>query len=113
MGTAAAAHFLKGHELLDLHLLLLLVLLSLALLEPHLHVGQGRTIERAVCDAAMLESAAIVPRAVVVVALANDLTTTNDDTSMAVVKWRFRCLLKAEREVIVRFHFDVRRWVWR
>lgn len=113
MGTAAVAHFLKSHKPLDLRLLLLLVLLSLALLELHLHVDQGRTIERAVCDTAMLESAAIVSRAVVVVALANDLTTANDDTSMAIVEWRFRCLLKAEREVIVRFHFDVRRWVLR
>lgn len=111
MGTAAAAHLLKRHEFLSLSLLLLLVLLSLALLELHLHIGQGRTVEGAVCDTAVLESAAIVPRAVVVVALANDLTTANDDTSMAVVKWRFRCLLKAEREVIVRFHFVVCRWV--
>lgn len=113
VGTAAAAHFLKCHELLRLLLLfaIILVQLLLALLDLHLHVGQGRAVESAVCDTAMLESAAIVAGTVVVVALADDFASADDDAAVAVVQWRFRCLLKTEREVIVRFHFDVRWWI--
>lgn len=85
--SSTTTHLLKCHKLLGLGLLstLLLALLLLALLELHLHVGQSGSIESAVCNAAMLESTTIVAGTIVVVALANDLATANDDTAMAVV----------------------------
>lgn len=60
-------------------------LVLLALLQLGLHLGESSAIESTACDTAMLESAAIETRAVVVVALADDLATAHDDTAVAIV----------------------------
>lgn len=110
LGSAAAVvHFLECAHFLGRLLLLVLrlQLVLLALLQLGLHVHEGRAGESAACDTAMLESAAVEARAVVVVALANDLAAAHDDAAMAVVQRRFFSLLQAERQVIVRLHFAV------
>ena len=78
----------------------------LALLQLGLHVGKGRAVEGAACDSSMLECAAVESWAVVVVALADDFASTHDDAAVAVVERRFRGLLEAQRQIIVRLHFD-------
>jgi hypothetical protein len=55
----------------------------------------------------MLECAAIETRAVVVVALADNLATAHNDTTVAIVQRRFGGLLEAKREVVVRLHVAV------
>ena len=79
---------------------------SLALLQLFLHVGKGRAVEGAACDSSMLQGTAIKSWAIVIVALADDLATTHNDAAVAVVEWRFRGLLEAQRQIIVRLHFD-------
>ena len=78
----------------------------LALLQLFLHVGKGRAVEGAAGDSSMLQRAAVESWAVVVVALADDLASTHDDAAVAVVERRFRGLLEAQRQIIVRLHFD-------
>lgn len=110
LGSAAAAtQFLECDKILGRLLLLSfrLELVLLALLQLGLHIHQSGTLEGAACDTTVLECAAIETRAVVVVALADDLTTAHDDTAVAVVQRRFCSLLEAKRQVIVRLHFAV------
>lgn len=110
LGSAAAAsQFFESDKILGRLLLLSfrLELVLLALLQLGLHIHQSRSLEGAACDAAVLESAAVETRAVVVVALADDLSAAHDDTAVAVVERRFCSLLEAKRQVIVRLHFAV------
>lgn len=78
----------------------------LALLQLCLHVCKGRAVKGAACDSSMLQCAAIKSRTIVIVALADNLAATHDNTPVAVVERRFRGLLEAQRQVIVRLHFD-------
>jgi hypothetical protein len=101
LGSAAVA------ELLESSLLLFRAeLVRLALLQLGLHVGEGRAVEGAAGNSSMLQCAAVESWAVVVVASTDDLTSTHDDTAVAVVERRFRGLLEAQRQIIVRLHFD-------
>jgi hypothetical protein len=115
MGDAAAGQFRRGGEgRVDGHhlrvhgervvglsatngLLMLLLLLSqlwflrftlvlLALLHLRFHLGKGKAIQGAACDAAMLECAAVKSWPVVVMALTNDFTAAHNDTSVAVAE---------------------------
>lgn len=70
---------------LDLLLPVLLYRLILLLLQLVFQVGNRRPVEGTVGNAAILKSAAIEAWAVVVIALSDDLATTNDDTAMTVV----------------------------
>lgn len=79
-------------------------LVLLALLQLGLHFGEDSAIEGTACDTTVLECAAIKTRAVVVVALTNDLATAHDDAAVAVVQRRLSGLLEAKREIIVRLH---------
>lgn len=79
----------------------------LAFLQLGLQIGNGSTTQGAVCDAAMLQCTAVETRAIVVVALTDDLAAAHNDAAMAVVQGRLRGLLEAKREIIVRLHFDV------
>lgn len=82
-------------------------LVLFALLQLGLHLGEGSAIEGTACDTAMLECAAIETRAVVVVALTDDLTTAHDDTAVTIVQRRLGGLLEAKREIVVRLHVAV------
>lgn len=46
-------------------------------------------------------SAAVVTRTIVIVALADDFPTADDDTAMTIMKRRQRSLLKAKREISI------------
>ena len=53
-------------------------------------------------------SAAVGARTIVIVALTNDLSTTDDNTAMTIMKRRQRSLLKAERKIsIVARHCEI------
>jgi len=91
-----------AEPLKDSFLFLRAEFVRLALLQPCLHVGKGRAVEGAVGDSSMLQCAAVESWAVVIVALTDDLSTTHDNTAMAVVERGFRGLLEAQRQVIVR-----------
>ena len=111
MGAASSTNLLESSELSRRLRRLLIVLRSglvlLTLLQLGLHLGEGSSIEGTACNAAMLECAAIETRAVVVVALADDLATAHDDTAVAIVQRRISGLLEAKREVVVRLHVAV------
>jgi hypothetical protein len=85
-------------------LVLRIGLLLLAFFQLGLHLGKGSAVEGTSCDTAMLECAAVEARAVVIVALTDDLTTAHDDTAMAVVQRRLGGLLEAKGELVVRLH---------
>ena len=55
----------------------------------------------------MLESPAIEPGAIVIIALSNNLATTNDDTAVTIVQWRLGGLLEAKSQIVVGLHFAV------
>lgn len=110
--TASGTDFLDSSELprrwqQQLLIALRSGLVLLAFLQLSLHLGESSAIEGATCDTAMLECAAVETRAVVVVALSDDLATAHDDTAVAIVQRRFGGLLEAKREVVVRLHFVV------
>ena len=111
MRTASSTNLLESSELSRRLRRLPIVLRSglalLALLQLGLHLSEGSTVEGTACDTAMLECAAIETRAVVVVALTDDLATAHDDTAVAVVQRRLGGLLEAKREVVVRLHVAV------
>ena len=111
MDTASSTDFFESRELPRRLRRLLIVLrfglVLLAFLQLGLHLGEGSTIEGTACDTAMLECAAIETRAVVVVALTNDLATAHDDAAVTVVQRRLGGLLEAKREIIVRLHVAV------
>lgn len=71
-------------RLLPLRLLYVLLLLIL-FLQLILQLLDSIAIERALGDLAVLQTASIETWPVVVVAMADDLTTTNDDCAMTVV----------------------------
>ena len=48
------------------------------------------------CHPTIFQSSAVKARAVVIVPLPNDLTATDDDTSVTVVQWGLQSLLEAE-----------------
>lgn len=63
-------------------------------------------------DAAVLESAPIEARAVVIVALTDDFTAAHDDGTMAIVERRLGGLLDAQVEVCVGLHGVSLGWRW-
>ena len=83
--VAAAGATFEGREV-GLGLLLLRFLLLL--LQLLLQLGDGWAVQAAVGDTTVLEGAAVEARAVVIVALTDDLTAADDDTTMAVVERR-------------------------
>lgn len=109
--TASSTDFLESSELPRRLRRLLIVrrfgLVLFALLQLCLHLGEGSAIEGTACDTAMFECAAVETRAVVVVALTDDLATADDDTAVTVVQRRLGGLLEAKREIIVRLHVAV------
>ena len=109
VGMVAAAGAFEGDECLTGGLLLrglLFLRLVPLLLQLLLQVGHRRSVECAIVgNMAMLESATVEARAVVVVALTDDLTTSNDDATMAVVQRRLGGLLETERQIVVGLHF--------
>lgn len=108
--AASSTHLLESSELsrrLGRLIALRFGLVLLALLELGLHLGESSAIEGTASDTAMLECAAIETRAVVVVALTDDLTTAHDDTAVAIVQRRLSGLLEAKREIVVRLHVAV------
>lgn len=110
--TAASTDFLESSKLSRrlwrrLLLVLRIRLLLLAFLQLCLQLGEGSAAEGTACDTAMLESAAIESRTVVVVALADDLAAAHNDAAVAVVQRGLSSLLEAEREVVVRLQFAV------
>lgn len=100
--VAAAGAFQWDEGLLRLLLLFRLVLLFLQLL---LQRGDRGSIEGAVRDAAVLESPAIEARLVVIVALSDDLSAIDDDTTVLIVQGGLEGLLEAERQISVSLHF--------
>ena len=115
VGAASRAAFLERRRLLrrrqrrQLIVLRfgLVLLLLLALLQLGLHLGESSAVQGTACDTAMLECTSIETRAVVVVALADDLTAAHNDAAVTVVQRRLGGLLEAKREVVVRLHFVV------
>jgi len=105
VGMVAATGAFERHEVLRRTLTLLLLRLVLLLLKLLLQAGYGWSVEGALRDTAILQSAAIVTCAVVIVALANDLAAAHDDSAVAVVERRFGSLLEAQSEVVVGLHF--------
>lgn len=115
VGAMAATCSFEWNESLSLLLLLLLLLrrrmlllllrLVLLFLQLLLQVGNSRPVNSTIGDTAMLQTPAVVARTVVIVALADDLATTHNDTAMAVVERRLGGLIEAERQVVVGLHF--------
>ena len=83
--AASSTDLLESSELSRRLIVLRFGLVLLALLHLGLHFGEGSAIEGTACDTTVLECAAIETRAVVVVALTNDLATAHDDAAVAVV----------------------------
>lgn len=86
MILAVESHVRLGRFLLDASWLRTMVLriLLLRTMESQFPRALGATIEA---------------RAVIIIAFSNDLTTTDDDTPMTIMKRRQRGLLKAERKI--------------
>ena len=94
------ALWLNGLRLFRLVLLLLLLQLLLELFDR-------RAIESAAGDAAMLQSPPIEAGTVIVVALSNDLSTTNHNAPMTIVERRLGGLVEAESQILISLHFAV------
>ena len=105
--AASSTDLLESSELSRRLIVLRFGLAILALLQLGLHLGEGSAIEGTTCDTAMLECAAIETRAVVVVALTDDLATAHDDTAVTVVQRRLGGLLEAKREILILLHVAV------
>lgn len=86
---------------------IVLLILLLPALELFLQLGDRGSIVGTVGNAAILQSATIESWAIVIEALANHLTAAHNNGTMSVVKGRLLSLLHAQREVIVRLHFDL------
>jgi len=105
VGTVSAAGALAGDESITRLRMTLLLLRSIFLLLHLLfQLSDGRPVQAALRDPAMLECSAFVARTVVVVALTDHLAATHDNATMAVVEGRLRSLLKAKRQVVVSLH---------
>lgn len=89
---------------------LLLLLILILLLELRLQLFNSFAIEGAVGDAAVLQGTSVEPRAVVVVAMPNDLAAAHNNGAMAIVERRLGGLLHAQVQVVVGLHFGY--WVW-
>lgn len=106
VSTTRAFEWREGalRTVLLLRSMLRLILLLLQLL---LQVGDSWTIHGTVGNTAMLERAAVEARAVVIVALSDNLATTDNNAAMTVVQRRLRSLLEAEGQIVVGLHVDV------
>ena len=71
-----------------------------------LQLRDGGTVESSLGNPASLQGAAIEATTVVIVALADDLTTADDDCAMTIMKWRLSGLLETECKIVVGLHFD-------
>ena len=105
-GTLEREKRLRGIWLNRL-LVLLLFRLILLLLQLLLQIGNIRSIEGTVSNAAMLESAAIEASSVVVVSFSDDLATADNDTAVTVVERRLGGLLEAKSQIVIGLHFAV------
>lgn len=110
----ATAH---GFERRELACVLLTVRLRLTLwlrlrLQALLKLGDGGAVQGGGWQNARLEGTAIEAWTVAVEALADDLTASNDNRTMAIVKWRKLGLGEAlgEIHVVAWRHFDSDCW---
>lgn len=110
----AAAHGFKRREGACV---LLIVRLRLTLwlwlrLQTLLELGNSRAVQGGGWQNARLKGTAIKAWTVAVEALADNLTTSNDDRTMAIVKWRKLGLGEAlgEIHVVAWRHFDCDCW---
>ncbi|KAI7277175.1 hypothetical protein KC335_g178 [Hortaea werneckii] len=102
---AAATSFERRERLRARVALLSMLFLSLLFLQLLLEIGNGRTIQGTLRNAAMLQCSAIEARTVVIETLSGNLASANDDAAMAIVERGLRSLLEALSEVVVGLHF--------
>jgi len=98
---AAATSFERCERLRTGAMLLPVLFLPLLLLQLLLKIGNGRTIQGTLRNAAMLQCSAIEARTVVIETLSDDFASADDDAAMAIVKRGLRSLLEALSEVAV------------
>ena len=71
-----------------------------------LELSNGWAIVGALCNLASLQRTTIEASTIVIEALTDDLPASDNDGTVAIVKWGLSRLLKTEREIVVGLHFE-------
>jgi hypothetical protein len=100
---ASSGHDLERSESLGRLLSRLQLWLSLQLVLS-LELSNSWTVQRAKGQTTSLQGTTIEAGAVVVIALANDLTATDHNSTMAIAERTLRSLLKAKIQIVVSLH---------
>lgn len=107
--VASTIHRFKRNESIDSNTTGRDIVLRLRLglvLHLVLQLCDSWSIINILCNLPSLQSTAIKAGTVIIVALANDLATTDDDSAVAIMKWRLSSLLETEGKIVVGLHVD-------